>query len=276
MNRSQGSRIFSHIILGLAVVIMIIPILWLVVTSFKYFKDIVTSALRFVPNLDNYRSLFIENPDFLKMFGNSLIISVFSMFLCTILASLGAYSLTKMPWRKGVSGVLSTVLLSLEIIPAITIVIPLYMIGLNLGMIDTKLYVILVYSLFNIPFVYFLMSAYYKQIPTELEESGLIDGASRFTIFRKIILPLTIPILLTGSLFSFIFAWKEFLIGLSLTSTPASMTLNVKIAGFIQSYSVQYGEMTAAATLGAVPGIILCIFTQKYIVGGITSGSVKG
>lgn len=120
------------------------------------------------------------------------------------------------------------------------------------------------------------MSSNFGQVPVEIEESGFIDGASRYTIFTQLILPLTVPILLTGALLTFIFVWKEFLIALSLTSTPVAMTLNVKIAGFIQSYSVKYGEMAAAATLGAIPGILLCIFTQKYIVSGITQGSVKG
>jgi multiple sugar transport system permease protein len=210
------------------------------------------------------------------MFLNSIVISLATMVLCTLFSSAAAYSLLRLNWNRSASTFIRIILLSLEIIPSITIIIPLYTIGIRTGLIDTRIFLIMIYTLFNAPFVFFLMGSNLSQVPVELEESGLIDGASRFTIFWKLVLPVTVPILMTGALFSFIFAWKEFLIGLSLTSTPVSMTLNVKIAGFIQSYSVKYGEMAASATLGAIPGILLCIFTQKYIVSGITQGAIKG
>ena len=272
----EWSRVIMFTILGIAVIIVLVPIFWLLLSSFKYFRDIVTAKLIFTWNLDNYRELFMKGNHFFKIFFNTITVSLFSMILCVLSSSFASYSLVRLPWNKGISSSLKIILLSLEIIPSITIIIPLYTIGMRLNLIDTKLFLILIYSLFNAPFIFFLMSSNFSQIPSEIEESGFLDGASRFTIFTKLILPLTVPILMTGALLSFIFVWKEFLIALSLTSTPNAMTLNVKIAGFIQSYSVKYGEMSAAASLGAIPGIILCIFTQRYIVSGITQGAIKG
>ncbi|MCF7943776.1 MAG: carbohydrate ABC transporter permease [Spirochaetia bacterium] len=263
-------------VLVIAGITILIPILWLFLSSFKYFKDIITAKLIFTWNLDNYRSLFSNDDSFFRIFLNTVTVSFFSMVLCALLSAFAAYSLVRMPWRRGVSTSLKIILLSLEIIPSITIIIPLYTIGMQFNMIDTRFFLVLIYALFNAPFIFFLMSSNYGQIPAEIEESGFIDGASRLIIFTRLVLPLTIPILMTGALLSFIFVWKEFLLALSLTSTPAAMTINVKIAGFIQSYSVKYGEMAASASLGAIPGILLCIFTQQYIVSGITQGSVKG
>ncbi|MDD4259952.1 MAG: carbohydrate ABC transporter permease [Sphaerochaetaceae bacterium] len=269
-------RIISLLLLVIAAVVVLVPIVWLILTSFKYYRDIIRPTFVFEWNIDNFKSLIVEDKDFIRMFFNSIIISVVTMVLCTLFSSAAAYSLLRLSWNKNARTFIRIILLSLEIIPSITIIIPLYTIGIRTNLIDTRIFLIMIYTLFNAPFVFFLMGSNLSQIPVELEESGLIDGASRFTIFWKLVLPVTVPILMTGALFSFIFAWKEFLIGLSLTSTPLSMTLNVKIAGFIQSYSVKYGEMAASASLGAIPGILLCIFTQKYIVSGITQGAIKG
>jgi multiple sugar transport system permease protein len=269
-------RLSAILLLMIAAVAVLVPIVWLILTSFKYYRDIIRPTFIFEWNIDNFKSLIKEDKDFILMFLNSIVISLATMVLCTLFSSAAAYSLLRLNWNRSASTFIRIILLSLEIIPSITIIIPLYTIGIRTGLIDTRIFLIMIYTLFNAPFVFFLMGSNLSQVPVELEESGLIDGASRFTIFWKLVLPVTVPILMTGALFSFIFAWKEFLIGLSLTSTPVSMTLNVKIAGFIQSYSVKYGEMAASATLGAIPGILLCIFTQKYIVSGITQGAIKG
>ena len=269
-------RLSAILLLMIAAVAVLVPIVWLILTSFKYYRDIIRPTFIFEWNIDNFKSLIKEDKDFILMFLNSIVISLATMVLCTLFSSAAAYSLLRLNWNRSASTFIRIILLSLEIIPSITIIIPLYTIGIRTGLIDTRIFLIMIYTLFNAPFVFFLMGSNLSQVPVELEESGLIDGASRFTIFWKLVLPVTVPILMTGALFSFICAWKEFLIGLSLTSTPVSMTLNVKIAGFIQSYSVKYGEMAASATLGAIPGILLCIFTQKYIVSGITQGAIKG
>jgi len=273
--KNKRGNFSKHIFLNVMSLFILVPIIWMVMTSLKYFRDIITRKIIFTPTLYNYHTILVEDDKFLLLFKNSLIISFFTMIICVFIGSLGGYSLSKYKWKSIVPNVLLGWVVVIQTIPAITIAIPLYSIATKLNLLDTKVMMVLTYSLINLPFVLWLMISSFQQIPKEIEEAALIDGASGWKIFSKIMLPLTKPVLVTGALFTFVLSWKEFLMALCLTSTPRAMTLTVGIAGFIQSYDIQYGNMTAAATLGAIPGIFLAILAQRYIISGITSGSVK-
>ncbi len=275
MRTKTRSQAFIHLFLALPVLLTLVPVLWTFTTSLKYFKDIVSNRFSFTPTLYNFVTLFTEDEHFPSMFSNSLIISAGATLVCLSVAVLGSYGLSRFKWNKLFVRSLFGWAIALETIPAITIVIPIFMAANAFDLIDTKGLLVLVYSLLNLPFTIMLMHSFFKQIPKEIEESALMDGAREWTLFLKIMLPLTKPILLTSALFAFILSWKDFLMALNLTSTPAAMTLNVKISAFIQSYSIQYGGMTAAAVLGAIPGLLFAIFAQRHIVAGILSGAIK-
>jgi multiple sugar transport system permease protein len=271
----RAGNVIRNIVITFFSIFILAPIMWMILTSVKYFRDIITSKILFSPTLYNYHTLFTENKQFLILFRNSLIISFFAMLVCVFVGSLGAYGLSRFKWKRIVPHVLLGWVVVIQTIPSITIALPLYFLASKLNLLDTKLMMVLTYSLINLPFVLWLMISSFQQIPLEIEEAAKIDGASAWQTFFQVLLPLSKTILVTGALFTFIFSWNEFLMALNLTSTPNAMTLTVGISGFIQSYDIQYGNMAAASTLGALPGILLAVFAQRYIVSGITAGSVK-
>jgi multiple sugar transport system permease protein len=128
----------------------------------------------------------------------------------------------------------------------------------------------------NLPFAIWMLQSFFADIPSELEEAAAIDGCNRMTTFLRIILPLARPGLFATAILTFIFSWKDFLFALTLTSTPAGMTIPVGIATFAQEYSVRYGEMAAAASLAIVPALVFVVFAQRHIVKGLTFGALKG
>ncbi|MFH1938877.1 MAG: carbohydrate ABC transporter permease [bacterium] len=274
--KKRINNYFTHFILCIASIFILVPIVWMFMTSFKYFKDIVSAKIIFKPTLFNYYNLFFEDKGFLLFFKNSIIIAFFSMLLCVFIGTLGAYGLSRFKWSNCIPLILLGWVVVVQTIPGITLVIPLYSIGMEMNILDTKLFMILINTILNIPLMLWLMMSFFKQIPDEIEEAALMDGASSWIIFVKIMLPLTKPAVIAGGLMTFIFSWKEFLMALNLTSTLNAMPLTVRIARFIQSYNVQYGNVAAAATLGAIPAILLAVFAQRYITSGITSGAVKG
>lgn len=264
-----------YLILILFSIFILLPIVWMIMTSLKYFRDIITTKVIFTPTLVNYKNVFLENNEFLMLFRNSLIVSLASMLLCMAIGTLGAYSLSRFKWKGYVPKILLGWVVVIQTIPSITMAIPLYFLASRFNMLDTKFLLTLTYSIINLPLVLWLMISAFNQLPIEIEEAAKIDGASAWLTFSKIMLPLSRPILVTGALFTFIFSWKEFLMALMLTSSPNAMPITVGISGFVQSYDVQYGNMAAASTLGSLPGILLAILAQQHIVKGITSGSLK-
>jgi len=275
MKMKKKVEYLYHLVLILPVILALAPIVWTFLTSIKYFKDIVSNRFAFTPTVYNYVSLFTEDDKFIKMFTNSVIVSLLATLVCLAITTLASYSLSRFKWNKTFVRILFGWTIAIESMPAIAIVIPIFMAANTFNLIDTKGLLVLVYSFLNLPFTLMLMYSFFKQVPKEIEESALIDGAREWTLFLKIMFPLTKPILLTAALFTLILSWKDFIMALNLTSTPKAMTLNVKISAFIQSYSIQYGNMAAAAVIGAIPGLLFAILAQKYIVAGILSGAIK-
>jgi len=275
MKMEKKVEYLYHLVLILPVILALTPIVWTFLTSIKYFKDIVSNRFAFTPTVYNYVNLFTEDDKFIKMFTNSVIVSLLATLVCLAITTLASYSLSRFKWNKTFVRILFGWTIAIESMPAIAIVIPIFMAANTFNLIDTKGLLVLVYSFLNLPFTLMLMYSFFRQVPKEIEESALIDGAREWTLFLKIMFPLTKPILLTAALFTFILSWKDFIMALNLTSTPKAMTLNVKISAFIQSYSIQYGNMAAAAVIGAIPGLLFAIFAQKYIVAGILSGAIK-
>lgn len=273
--RDRWSAASAHLLLVAACAVVLIPFAYIFTVSIQSFRDLISGSWFFTPTLSSYRELFSARADFLSLLLNSLIISVLAMLVSLVVGSLGAYGLTRFHWRRWIPATLMGWLVVVQTIPAIAMVGPFYSFGLETGLYNTRTILILVYVAINLPLVVWLMSSYYQSVPRELEEAAVIDGASWAQVFFLIVAPLSAPAMAASGILAFIFSWKEFLLALSLTSTPDAMTLPVGIAGFVQDYNIEYGLMSAAATVAVVPGLLLAAFAQRYIVSGLTTGAVK-
>jgi multiple sugar transport system permease protein len=167
-------------------------------------------------------------------------------------------------------------IIALRMLPEIVTVVPLYIIMKKLGLNNTLLGLILVYTSFTLPFVIWMMESYFEAIPVELEDAASIDGLSRLGIFFKIIMPLSLPGLITTAIFTLLTAWDEFLFALIMTSTYQAKTLTVAISEFTTRHMIDYGLMMTGGLLSALPPLLVALALQKYIVSGLTSGAIKG
>ena len=166
-------------------------------------------------------------------------------------------------------------LLTLRIVPTVVILVPVYLLILQLKLIDTWAGLILVYTAFNITFCVWMMESFFREIPVDLEEAAMVDGDSRLTAFRRIVLPLARPGLVATAIFAVIVTYNEFLFALVLTSTPAAETMPVGAATLIGRINVDWGAMSAAGVVGAVPIVIFALLVQRHLVRGLTMGAVK-
>lgn len=197
-----------------------------------------------------------------------------STVIVLAIGTLAAYSLA---WRRS-SGMFSAIFLAwtliFNIVPPITLVGPWYVMFRQVGLFDTLTALVLTHIVINLPMTIWLMMAAFDNIPRDLEQAAMIDGCRRTTAFRKILLPLVVPGLIAAGLLAFIFSWSEFSIALNLTAKD-TMTVPVAIVAYAGQYEIQHGEMAAASVLSALPAIVLMFLGQRFIVRGLTAGSVK-
>jgi len=261
----------------LFVIFTLVPILFTFLTSLKYFRDIVSNSLRFTPTLINYQRLFDPNQsNFLRLTFNSLIVASGTMIIVLLIASLAAFSLSRFRWRGLLNGLLLGTILFIHMLPPVTFLGPFYLIARALNIYDTVLAVIMGHIVLNLPTATWILLDFFAEIPKELEEAALVDGASRFQSLTHILLPIVQPGIAAAGALAFVFSWRDFLFSLSLTSTPRGMTIPVGIAGFAQEYNIRYGEMAAGAFFAMIPALLLVSFAQRFIIKGLTLGALKG
>lgn len=266
-----------HGVMLLASTVVLLPLLFTLMTSLKIQRDVYSGALVFPPTLRNYASLFTGSQGlFDRLILNSLIAGLSNTVLVLAVASLAAYGLTRFQWRPLWSGLILGWLLFIYMLPPITFVGPFYVTARSLGLYDNPLTLGFAHMVLTLPFAVWLMQSFMREIPRELEEAAAIDGCSRAGAFWRIILPIARPGLLATGILAFIFSWKDFLFALVLTSTPQGNTVPIGIAGFVQEYSLNYGQLSAAAILATIPAVVLVMLAQRHIVKGMTMGAVKG
>lgn len=258
-----------------ALLLIVLPFIWIVGISFKYQIAILTAQFPFDPTWVNYeRVLFGKSSDFLFNMRNSLIVAIVSTALVLIVGTLAAYSLAWRKWSRLVSGVFLAWTLIFSVIPPITLTGPWYLIFRELGLFNTLTGLTLTHIVINLPMTIWLMMTAFGNIPRDLESAAIMDGCRRTEAFRLILLPLCTPGLIAAGLLAFIFSWSEFGIALNLTAKE-TMTIPVAIASYAGQYEILHGEMAAAAVLSSIPAIILMFLGQKFIVRGLTAGAVK-
>jgi ABC-type glycerol-3-phosphate transport system permease component len=205
---------------------------------------------------------------------NSIVVAGSTTIFCVVVGSLAAYALARLRFRG--KAIILGFILAVSMFPQISIVSPLYLMLRALGLINTYPGLILPYLTFAMPLTVWLLVGYFRQLPPDLEEAALVDGASRWQSFVRVRLPLSVPGLATTAIVTFIYSWNEFLFALSFTVGPDRQTVPVAIALFRGQYQVPWGEILAAAVVATVPVAAMVLIFQRRIVQGLTAGAVKG
>jgi multiple sugar transport system permease protein len=274
--RPSAKRVLLWISVILIMLFCLFPFYWLINVSLKTGADLSNAdLLPPSPTLDNYDSIF-HNSAFTKALRNSAIIASTTTALSLIIGSFAGYALARLRFPR--KFLLLALVLSISTFPPIAIAAPLFKLWTDIGLFNTYIGLILPSLTFALPLTIYILASFFKEIPKELEEAALVDGATRFQAFRKIVLPLSAPGLVTAGLLVFIFAWNEFLFAITLTSTPDRRPVPAAIAFFTGSsqFEVPLGSISAASVVVTVPLIILVLIFQKRIVAGLTAGAVKG
>jgi multiple sugar transport system permease protein len=279
MSQSKAKR-RNRILLWVAVVLIMIfclfPFYWLINTSLKTGPDL-SSADIFPPNptFDNYSSIF-EDSNFTTALRNSVIVAGITTVLALMIGSFAGYALARLRFRF--KFVLLAIILSVTTFPPIAIAAPLFKFWEDLAIYDTLYGLIPPFLAFTLPLTIYVLASFFREIPRDLSEAALVDGATHFQAFRKVVMPLAAPGLVTAGLLSFIWAWNEFLLAITLTSSPDARPVPPALAFFTgsQQFEVPLGTITAALVVVTVPLVVLVLIFQKRIVAGLTAGAVKG
>ena len=260
----------------LIVVLALVPVLWIMSLSFK--DPTTISDATFWPKkwtLENYRGIF-DTSEFTRALLNSIGIALISTLIAVVLASMAAYAVARLDFPG--KGLLIGMSLLIAMFPAISLVTPLFNIERALHLFDTWPGLIIPYITFGLPLGIYTLSAFFREIPWELEKAAKMDGATPFQAFTKVIAPLAAPGMFTTAILVFIFAWNDFLFAISLTSTTRARTVPAAMGFFTGSsqFTAVTGSIAAAAVIITIPIILFVLFFQRRIVAGLTSGAVKG
>lgn len=273
---SRLGRIGLWLALALVLLVVLFPFYWMIITSFKTYEQIRSLTTPFIPNplvTDAYGRLFFER-EFGLWYKNSLIVSLVVTPLTVAVSTLAAYALVRLRFIG--AAVLATVILITYLIPGSLLVIPLYQVVKNLGLINNLAALWVVYPTFSIPFATWLLMGYVQSLPNEIDEAAMIDGANRFQTLWYVVLPLMAPALLAIFLFTFTGVWNEYFFAFVLLSSASNMTLPVGMTFMVLNDIFQWPDMMAAAVLITLPVVIPFIYTQRYMVEGLAAGGVKG
>ncbi|WP_210278517.1 carbohydrate ABC transporter permease [Rhizobium sp. BK377] len=270
------------VLIGLWITLVIVALVWVAPFIFIVFTSLktpaaVTSTGAFMPPTelayDNYSAAWSRG-NFANSFLNSVIITVIKVPLGLFLSAMAAYALAKIKLR--ISKALLLLVVFGTMIPFQVMLAPLFTLVNSFGLIDTYPGVILPYIAFGVPYQVFILHGFFRSIPKELSEAALIDGASHFTIFRRIFLPVCLPVLAALLILDFVSTWNEFAMALVLLQDQHMWTLPLGLMSFQGQFSSNYGQLNAAIVMTVLPATIVYLMFQRYFVSGLTSGAVKG
>lgn len=267
-------------IAGLAffILIAIFPFYWMLVSSFKSLEELLLKPSNLWLDISkiNFRAYHdvLFRHGFIRYLLNSTYVSVITVVLSIILATLGAYAVTRFEFRG--KGFMSSVILLIYMFPAIVLVVPLYVIFSKMGMRDSLHALILVYMAQTLPVSLYMLRSYFRTLPPELEYAGLVDGCSRLGVIWRIVIPLTAPALASVALYTFMIAWNEFLFVFLFIDTPDKFTLSRGVVQLSESVHLSKQLVMAASVMATVPILILFFVFERYLVRGLTAGAIKG
>jgi arabinogalactan oligomer/maltooligosaccharide transport system permease protein len=269
-------RIGLYFLLLAFTILVLYPILNVVSISLRPADRLLSTSLRIIPDgatISAYRTLFLETP-FLLWFFNSVVISVTVTLTGVALAATAGYSFSRFNFY-GKKGALLGLLVT-QMFPPTMLLLPMYIMLLKLHLINSYLGIIVIYSSTALPFCVWQMKGYYDTIPFSLEESARIDGCTRWQAFRRIVLPLAAPALVITALFSFMTAWAEYIVAAQVLQDTSLFTLPLGLKQFESSMSTQWGLYAAGSLIVSIPAVALFLFLSRWLVSGLTLGSVKG
>jgi multiple sugar transport system permease protein len=278
MNKGRLFKIFNQVLIYITVIIAVIlsiaPIVYLLITSFK--PPELTFALPpvwiFSPTLKNYTDVITQG-DFTKYFMNSVVVALSTTFIAVVLGAFAAYGFARFRFR-GSFWMRMSVLIP-QMLPPITIIVPLYVLFNGLKLTDTRAALIISYLTFTIPLAIWMMIGFFKDVPEDLEESAMIDGCTRFEALFRVSLPLVAPGLAATAILGFLYCWNEFLYAVILTGRDAR-TLPVTITSFMTNKAILWGRIAASGSLVLIPVLIFALLAQRYLIRGLSKGAVKG
>jgi len=275
---SSFQKVITVAVLIIALIFFMFPVIWMFLTSFKTEAEYFSYPPVFIPkdfSFRNYFNAMAFPPDGrggLQGLRDSLIIASATTVASVLIGSLAAYSLSR--FKTGGDN-FSFWILSTRMFPPVAAALPLFLIFKEIKLLDTHLALIIANTVFALPFVIWLLKGFFDELPLELEEAALIDGCSHWGAFTRVALPLVTPGLVATALFSFIFAWNEFMFALLLTRRTVR-TLTIIVPSLVGGHEILWGEIAALGTIAIIPGIVLSLLLQRYLIRGLTMGAVKG
>jgi multiple sugar transport system permease protein len=274
--RAAVSSALFYVFLFLFVLVSMFPLIWIfkmsIITRAELFQSPPT-ILPANPTGAEYAQI-LSDPAFQQALLNSAIISGVTTVVCLFFGSIAAYAIARLRFRF--KSPVMTLILAISFFPAVAIIAPLFLQYSALGLIDTYWSAIISDVVFALPLTVWLLVAFFKELPKDLEEAAKVDGATTIQAFRKVIVPLAAPGVFTTAILTFIFAWNEFLFATTFLFTPDTQPVTVVIPNFASQYTVDYGAQAAAAVVVTVPLVIMVLIFQRRIVSGLTAGAVKG
>jgi multiple sugar transport system permease protein len=270
--------LLRYVVIGIASLAALAPVYWMLTISLKREVDqfaVPPLWFSFTPTLAHYRDAFF-NRAFGQYLITSAIVAVSSTICALVIGTIAAYALARFKMPGRLDRKLSLWILSTRMFPPIVTAVPLFLLIGDLGLLNTRASLIILYTGFNLPFVVWMMRGFFIEVPRELEEAAMVDGDSRLGALRRVLLPLVAPGLAATAVFCLIISWNEFLFALVLTQTDAAMTLPVGIAGRVTQYEIKWGVMSAAGVVAMVPILLFAMAVQRYLVRGLSLGAVKG
>jgi len=265
-----GTRMTGWVLVVLALCVVVGPFLWIFMTSFKTQIDILSGAWAFTPTLDAYADVLLsKRSDFGHAVYTSAIVATASTAIVLVIGTLAAYSLYRFAWPRWVTAGFLGWTLALHMIPVITLVGPWYLIFKELGLYDTRTALVLTHVTINLPMAVWLMMAFMRTLPPEIEEAAVVDGCSPVQAFLRVTLPLLVPGFIATGVLTFIFSWNDFAIALALTSQQ-NATVPVVVSKFANDYEVLHSQMAAASILATLPALLMFV-GQRFIIQGLRS-----
>lgn len=268
-------------LLTLLLLSMLFPVLWMLETSIKEGRDVYAVPAKFFSfdvTLDHYRDVFVQRggsgaSDLAVSFKNSIIVAGASTILATFLGVPAAWAYSRFRLKAKKDQLFF--ILSTRFMPPVVVVIPIFLMYRDLGLLDSKLGLILIYAAFNLPFTIWMMKGFIDDVPVEYEEAAMLDGYSRLEAFWKFTLPLLLPGIAATAVFALIFSWNEFVFAIFLTSSESARTAPPAIAGLVGGTTVDWGLIAASAMVFAAPVLIFAYLVRKHLVAGVTLGAVR-
>ena len=273
--KSIVGDLFAHLFLAVSTVIAIFPLVWIIISSVKGKGELTGDPTLFWPKVLtlDYFNHVINGLNFAVNIKNSLFIALITTLIAIVISSMAAYGIVRFFPKLG--AIMSKLLVTTYIFPPILLAIPYSIAMAKVGLTNTTTGLIIVYLSFSVPYAVWLLVGFFRTVPIEIEEAARIDGANKFTVFFKIVLPLVAPGIVATAIYTFINAWNEFLYALILVNDTSKMTVAVALRSLNGAEILDWGDMMAASVLVVVPSVIFFCFIQNKIAGGLSEGSVK-